>query len=194
MNRQIMWSPWTNPGLEHLHLFQQQENIVADSLILGVHEQKPFRIHYEIHCTMHWKLRAVHMNLLNNLSQPLHLLTDGEGTWTTEDGKIISLLQGCLDVDISSTPFTNTLPIRRLALQPGGQATLAMAYIAAPQLQLEVVEQRYTCLEITSLGGKYLFESLKGGVSTFTVELHTDLDGLVLDYPKLFRRLKCYEV
>jgi hypothetical protein len=28
MERQIMWSPWTGPGLEHLHLLQQQEGIL----------------------------------------------------------------------------------------------------------------------------------------------------------------------
>jgi uncharacterized protein len=61
MERQIMWSPWTGPGLEHLLLRQQQEDIVADSLILGVEEQRPFRVRYEIHCDQQWRLRAVHL-------------------------------------------------------------------------------------------------------------------------------------
>lgn len=42
-----MWSPWTGPGLEHLRLLQQQEDIVADGLILGVEEQIPFRLRFE---------------------------------------------------------------------------------------------------------------------------------------------------
>ena len=184
-----MWSPWTGPGLEHLHLRQQQEDIVADSLILGVEEQRPFRVRYEIHCDPQWRLRAVHLNVPGGSSQSLHLFTDGEGVWTTESEETIPSLEGCLDVDISATPFTNTLPIRRLALQPGSSAILNMVYIAIPQMQLKVAEQRYTCLEVTASGGRYRYESLANGVSWFTAELAVDADGLVLDYPRLFRRV-----
>jgi hypothetical protein len=66
MERQIMWSPWTGPGLEHLRLLQQPEGIVADSMLIGVGEQGPFRAHYEIHCTAQWGLRAVHISTLDS--------------------------------------------------------------------------------------------------------------------------------
>ena len=184
-----MWSPWTGPGLEHLRLLQEQENIVADGLILGVKEQKPFRLRYEIRCDQQWRVRAIQLSLLDGSSHLLHFFTDGAGTWTTESGKALSLLKGCLDVDISATPFTNTLPIRRLALQPGSSTTLSMAYFSIPQMQVEVTQQRYTCLELTSAGGRYRFESLADGVSHFTADLPVDQDGLVLDYPELFRRV-----
>ncbi|HEY5004518.1 MAG TPA: putative glycolipid-binding domain-containing protein, partial [Ktedonobacteraceae bacterium] len=136
-----------------------------------------------------WRLQAVHVNLLSGSPQSLHLFVDNEGTWTNEGGETISSLQGCLDVDISATPFTNTLPIRRLALQPGSAATLNMAYIMLPQLQVKVTEQRYICLDVTPVGGRYRFESLKDGMSSFTAELPVDKDGLVLDYPGLFLRV-----
>jgi hypothetical protein len=189
MERQVMWSPWTGPGLEHLHLLQEQEGMLADGLILGVEEQVPFRVHYEIHCDPQWRLRAVHLNVPGNSSSSLHLFTDGEGLWTTEGGEAMPSLNGCLDVDISATPFTNTLPIRRLALQPGSSAILSMVYISIPQMHIEASQQRYTCLEVTSSGGRYLFESLADEVSWFTAELTVDSDGLVLDYPGLFRRV-----
>jgi hypothetical protein len=189
MERQIMWSPHMGPGLECLRLLQLPDGIVADSIILGVQDQTPFRVHYEIRCDAQWRLQAVRVNLLDGSSQSLHLFIDTEGVWTTEGGKIISSLHGCVDVDISVTPFTNTLPIRRLALQPGSAATLNMAYIALPQMQVKVTEQRYTCLDITPSGGRYRFESLKDGEILFTAELPVDEDGLVLDYPGLFRRV-----
>jgi hypothetical protein len=181
------------PGLEHLILIQQQDAIIADGLILGVQEQRPFRARYEIHCTPQWELRAVHVSLLSNSLPSLHLLTDGAGNWTTERGETLSSLQGCLDVDVSVTPFTNTLPIRRLALQPGASATLNMLYIALPQMLIEVTQQRYTCLEITPSGGLYRFESIDDGVTSFTADLPVDHDQLVLDYPELFRRLGTWE-
>lgn len=189
MERHVMWSSWDGPGLEHLCLSQQQDGIVADGLIIGVEEQRPFRARYEIHCTPHWELRAVHMSLLSDSVPSLHLLTDGVGNWTTERGEALPSLQGCLDVDISVTPFTNTLPIRRLSLQPGASATLSMAYIAVPQMLIKVTQQRYTCLEVTPSGGCYRFESLEDGVSVFTADLPVDQDKLVLDYPELFRRV-----
>ena len=188
MNRQIMWSRWQGTGLEHLRLFSIQAGVVADSVVLGVQEQQPFRVNYEIHCTSDWSLRAVRVNVLSDTSQSLSLLTDGAGNWTTQDGEAVPLLEGCLDVDLSITPFTNTLPIRRLALQPGMTAVLPMAYIALPHMQVEVTQQRYTCLDSTSSAGRYLFESLENGVSSFTAELPVDQYSLVMDYPELFRR------
>jgi hypothetical protein len=184
-----MWSPWDGPGLEHLRLYRQNEGIVADSLIIGVEEQRPFRARYEIHCTSNWELCAVHVSLLSESLPSLHLLTDGTGNWAIERGETLPSLQGCLDVDISVTPFTNTLPIRRLALQPGTSATLKMVYIAVPQMLVKVTQQRYTCLEATPTGRRYRFESLEDGVSVFTADLPVDQDQLVLDYPELFRRV-----
>jgi uncharacterized protein len=45
--------------------------------------------------------------------------------------------------------------------------------------------QRYGCLQARADGGLYRFEALPSG---FTAELPVDADGLVLDYPGLFRR------
>lgn len=189
MERHVMWSPWTGPGLEHLYVTQNTEQVVADGLILGVKEQEPFRVRYEIHCDQHWRVRTVQVSVLGRAPQTLSLSTNGKGSWTTEAGIELLSLRGCLDVDISATPFTNTLPIRRLALNPGQSALLSMVYIAIPQMQVTAVEQRYTCLEKTAKGGRYRYESLKDGVSGFTAELPVDGDGLVGDYPGLFRRV-----
>jgi hypothetical protein len=189
VQRHIMWSAWVGPGLEHLQILQGQQAMIADGLILGVREQGPFRVRYEIHSTNDFRLRAVRVSVLSDEPQSLSLLTDGLGTWMTESAESVPLLSGCLDVDISLTPYTNTLPIRRLALQPGSQATLPMAYIEAPQMQVQVTQQRYTCLEVTPLGVRYRFESLEDGVSSFAADLLVDQEGLVLEYPGLFRRV-----
>ena len=190
MERQVMWSLWEGAGLEHLRLFEEQENIVADGMILGVQEQVPFRVRYEIRCDLQWRVRPIQLGLLDGSSRWLHFLADGAGNWSTEEsGKELPLLKGCVDVDISATPFTNTLPIRRLALQPGSSAILSMVYFRIPEMRVEAVQQRYTCLEATAAGGRYRYESLVDGASSFTAELPVDQDGLVLDYPGLFRRV-----
>ena len=53
-------------------------------------------------------------------------------------------------------------------------------------MQVSVEPQRYTCLETSSAGGKYKFESLDDG---FTAVITVDADGLVEDYPTLFKRV-----
>ena len=92
-------------------------------------------------------------------------------------------LAGCIDVDIAATPFTNTLPIRRLNLAEGQARDIRLAYVPLPHLEVEPVAQRYTCLEE---GRRYLYEGL---FRRFQGELHVDADGLVLDYPDTFKRV-----
>ena len=98
----------------------------------------------------------------------------------------MNYLDGCEYVDISDTPFTNTLPIRRLGLASGESAVISVAYFDGAELQPWPELQRYTCLQQDSDGGLYRFESLDGG---FTADLPVDADGLVFDYPGLFRRV-----
>ena len=95
-------------------------------------------------------------------------------------------LDGCEYVDVSETPFTNTLPIRRLDLAPGESADVSVAYFDGSELQPWPEPQRYTCLEKNDRGGLYRYLNLDSG---FTADLPVDADGLVTDYPGLFKRV-----
>ncbi|PLS83873.1 MAG: hypothetical protein CYG60_20870 [Actinobacteria bacterium] len=131
--------------------------------------------------------RAVRVSAADPGSSALviDLIADGEGNWTTRSGEAVPGLKGCTDVDISATPFTNTLPIRRLGLAPGESAELSVAYVDVGEMRAWTEGQRYTCLRQDAEGGLYKYESLDGG---FTADLPVDADGLVLNYPGLFRR------
>jgi hypothetical protein len=180
-----MWSAWDDPGLEHLRLGMHDHGIVADGMVIGVAEGHPFRVTYEVHCDTGWRVRAVRVGVPGPEPPEVDLLSDGEGNWTTLDGRAVSELDGCSDVDISVTPFTNTLPIRRLGLVPTESAEICVAYVQGTRLQAWPEPQRYTCLKRDNQGGLYGFLSLDDG---FTTDLPVDADGLVLDYPGLFRR------
>ena len=184
MERNIMWTPWSDPGLEHLHLQQQDGNILADSIIVGISNRMPFRLHYEITCDSNWSVKKLGLTLLSGNRKSLTIQADGQGHWYTHTGDPLLSLEGCIDVDISATPFTNTLPIRRLELRPGQSAELLVAYILIPEMELLTDRQRYTSLESYAHGGLYRYESLE---SNFIAELPVDSDGLVIDYPSLFR-------
>jgi hypothetical protein len=184
--RHIFWEPWYEPGLEHLAFVRSDAGIFADSLVLRIHEGRPFRLHYRIRCDALERVRAVDIRLLDSNRPPLMLQSDGAGTWTDGARAPVTALSGCFEVDISATPFTNTLAIRRLQLQPGAVADLRVAYIAVPELRVEPVAQRYTCLEHTPDAGLYSYEGLFRG---FTANLPVDADGIVFDYPETFRRV-----
>ncbi len=180
-----MWSSIEGEGLENLRLSVDGGGVRADGVVLGVEGVEPFRVRYEISCDADWRVRELTVSAVSGKNETLRLLADGEGRWATENGRSIPFLDGCVDVDISATPFTNTLPIRRLGLAPGESEELRVAYLAVPEMSLEYALQRYTRLETNF----YRYESLDGEFAGFTADLPVDSDGLVLDYPGLFTRV-----
>jgi hypothetical protein len=186
MDRHVMWIPWDGPGLEHLRLTQDQGSIVADGVIIGLTEGEPFRVHYTINCDERWQMHAVDLVSLGSDRHEVHLRTDGAGRWTTATGESLPALTDCLEVDISATPFTNTLPIRRLALRPGESRDVSAVYISIAGFTVSPAPQRYTRLEAPAGPDKYLYEGL---LWNFQAELPVDSDGMVTDYPGFFRRV-----
>jgi hypothetical protein len=159
---------------------------MVDSVVIGMENETAFRLWYEIHTDKDWKVRQCTLRLLGASNQEITLNADGKGHWTDAAGVPLSALDDCIDVDISVTPFTNTLPIRRLWLQPGQSADLLVAYITVPMLEVRTMQQRYSCLEHRADGGLYRYESLN---SSFTRDLLVDSQGLVIDYPGIWKRI-----
>jgi hypothetical protein len=184
--RDILWAPAAGIGLEHLQLSQDAEGYYANSVLISMKYGQPFRAWYGIRCDQNWRVRSVDVQLLQGGDEELGLRADGVGHWRSSSGEPLPQLDGCIDVDITATPFTNTIPIRRLALTPGQSAEVFVAYIALPELGVSPVRQRYTCLETSEYGGLYKYEGLSTG---FTANIRVDADGLVIDYPGLFKRV-----
>ena len=182
----VIWANQAETGLEHFYLQPGEQEIIADGVVIGVEEGAAFRIRYQIHCDLKWQVRKVVVQTLEEDELTLRFVSDGLGHWIDSYDSPIPELDGCIDVDITATPFTNTLPIRRLNLSPGEAAEVRVVYFIIPQMYVRAEPQRYTCLETSNAGGKYRFESLTDG---FTAEITVDADGLVEDYPGLFRRV-----
>jgi uncharacterized protein len=184
--RTICWMPMWNKdregvGLEHLLLAEH----VADSIILAFDEQHgPFRLTYHLTWNELWRLCDAEIVVAtNSFIRSLSLKTDGQGHWLDSDNRAITELDGCIDVDIWPTPFTNSFPIRRELMAVGERREFRMAWVFAPDLTVHPQRQAYTRLAERL----YLFENLDG--SGFRAELPVDEDGIVLDYPDLFRRV-----
>lgn len=183
MPTQILWKPWDRPGLEHVALSATAGGeALADGVIIGFGDGgAAFRARYTVQCDAAWRTRAVRVDLLDATGRRIELHGDGAGRWADEAGAALPALDGCHDVDISATPFTNTLPIRRLA-PLGAAAEIEVVYIALPGLVVSRARQRYTRLG----PALFRFEALDTG---FAADLPIDADGLVEDYPGLFRRV-----
>ncbi|MBE9182758.1 putative glycolipid-binding domain-containing protein [Oculatella sp. LEGE 06141] len=184
--RTICWIPIWNKeregvGLEHLLLTER----VADSVVLAFDEEHgPFRLTYRLSWDESWRLHDAELVVATEHStKSLSLRTDGQGQWRDGDGQSNAKLDGCVDIDIWPTPFTNSFPIRREPMAVGERRQFRMAWVSAPDLTVHPQQQAYTRLSERL----YLFENLDG--SGFTAQLPVDEDGIVLDYPDLFRRV-----
>ncbi|WP_175941730.1 putative glycolipid-binding domain-containing protein [Caballeronia sp. BCC1704] len=177
--KQARWMQRDGRGLEHLVLDQRSDGVVIESVVVGEGEAGAFGITYRIECDARWQVTRLAVKLAGGGSIDLHRAH----AWTDEHGAPHEALNGCIDVDIIATPFTNTLPIRRLRLQPGERREIRVAYVRVPEMTVSAVAQAYTCIE---LNRRYRFEGLDTG---FTAEIAVDDDGLVTDYPGLFERI-----
>jgi uncharacterized protein len=176
------WQDWSEAGLEHLVLKEGPTGIVADAVVLANVENHALAVRYQILCDPTWRVRKLEIARVGD-EHPLELAGDGSGNWTDGSGVAQPQLRGAIDIDISVTPFTNTLPIRRLSLKTRQSAEILVVYIKLPRLDITTDRQRYTCLEPDR---RYRYESVD---SDFTREIEVDKYGLVTTYPGLFRRV-----
>ena len=84
----------------------------------------------------------------------------------------------CVDVDLSFTPATNTLPIRRLGLEVGEEAEIDVVWLVWPELRFVRAHQRYERLA----KDRYRYTQ-----DDFEAELTVDEQGLVLEYERLWK-------
>jgi len=175
------WSDWSGALTEHLVLRRTLDCIIGEGVVVSSADEA-FAARYRIVCDPGWRARTVEVDLIGSERQ-LCLTCRGDGLWFNAESEVQPQLNGAVDVDLSATPFTNTLPIRRLGLNPGESAEIAAVYVRLPELTVETDLQRYTCLVA---GRRYRYESLD---NDFMREIETDDNGLVTLYPGLFRRI-----
>lgn len=181
MQQEIVWaSISSDQTLEHLHLNLEPDETRADGQVVGLFDGKPLRLHYRLEIDQDRFLRSLLIEVFGG--SKLVLKSDGQGNWRDEDGTELPALAGCVEVDIQATPFTNTLPVRRLGLEVGASREIRVVYVPVPDLVIRPERQKY----IRLAEDRYLYESLESG---FRAELAVDEQGLVVEYTGLFKRL-----
>ena len=187
MPTDLEWEALDWPGLEHVIVCDDAAGFRADSQQIAGPPFGPSRINYQVSCDSGWRLTGLTISAASAAgSQALTLVVEPGGRWLA-DGRRRPDLDGCTDVDISLTPLTNTLPIRRLSWSPGIARDLDVVYVSAPELSVEPVRQRYTLLSRDTERGEALYRYESG---SFSADLTVDADGYVTNYPGLWRRVE----
>jgi hypothetical protein len=175
----VRWTSWNQDAIETLVLTERPEGIFVKSTIIN-HDEKHFTIKYTLILDASWRVKTLNLELLDT-KEKIKLESDGQGNWSNDTG-IIPKLHGAIDIDITATPFTNTIPIRRLKLGKKQQAEILVVYVTIPELSFDIDRQRYTSVSKYI----YLFEQIN---NNFTRKIKVDKDGLVVTYPGLFRTI-----
>jgi uncharacterized protein len=136
-------------------------------------------LEYLVICDARWHTLAGRIKgWIGDTPVDLAIDADGEGRWRI-NGHDAPDVVGCLDLDLSFSPSTNLLPVRRLDLPIGASADVRSAWLRVPELRLEPLHQRYVRLAERT----YQYESPS---HDFTAEIHVNEAGLVVHYSGLW--------
>ncbi len=173
------WRRIDEPGLELMALSRTADGLsVVSSLVHAGAESFGLRYRWELDAD--WRTRKLQLDTVNAREKSLMIERTGDATWRV-DGKPRPDLNGCVEVDVSATPFCNGLAIRRMGEADG---ELIALFVDAPALSVEPSRQRY------ERRGPRAWQYIDKGVSAgFTARLDLDAEGLVANYEHLFEAI-----
>ena len=171
----VQWRRVDGDGLETVTLRWENEGFTVNG------EVSHGRIQYVMRLSATWQLRQ--FLLFRDLEDPdLWLATDGSGRWGEMNGAHRTELDGAYDIAMRCTPFTHTLPIRRLPLLDGHTADLPVVLVDPETLEVRTTLHRYTRLDHRH----WRHEESEHGPE---IEFEVDEFGLVLDLAPHFLRV-----
>lgn len=168
------WQTWDGEFDEVLTLRWENEAWTA------VGEVGRERVHYVLRISATWEVRQ--FILFRDLEEPdLWLYSDGTTRWGEMNGAHRIELDGCTDVELACTPFTATVPIRRLGHED--DFTLRSLQIDVETLAVVPVARRYRRIGT----GRWAVDD-PGEPDRPSEVLEVDRYGLVTDLAGRFRR------
>ena len=181
MHINLLWTGREYYSLENCHVEIQPQGVEIESTIVGKYGDVIYKVSYNIRTNPQWETQMLKIHARHNdIVQDILLESDGNGSWIF-NGKKTDAFKGCMHVDIPLTPFTNTLPIRRLKLNQNESKQIQVIYCDLLSQQIIPVTQQYHCLS----KNRYHYENVP---NNFEADIEVDDDGLVIDYPSLFIR------
>ncbi|MDQ7802446.1 putative glycolipid-binding domain-containing protein [Amycolatopsis sp. A133] len=163
----------TRTGFEVTWFRRHGGGWVAEGATTAVEDGVAWAVRYSLTISPEWTLTSARIGGAG--ARELEVEADGRGHWRL-DGRPAPHLDGCLDLDLESSVMTNTFPVHRLALPPGGRAEAPAAYVRAADFGVERLEQTYEHLT----PNRYRYAAPSFG---FSCVLDYDGCGLITRYP-----------
>jgi uncharacterized protein len=130
-------------------------------------------------CNADWQTRSASVSgWVGDETVCIDISVDEARRWRL-NGVEVPAVEGCLDIDLSFSPSTNLLPIRRLRLNVGDEVAATAAWLRFPDFRLEPLTQSYRRIS----GAGYRYES---GGGEFVAQLSVNEVGFVTSYPNLW--------
>ena len=175
----ILWRRLDQPGHDACRLSGSSMEGTAVTTFDG----RPCSLSYRVECDDTWRTRSARVTgWIGAETVDVTITIDERGRWRLNDIEQPAL-DGCIDVDLSFTPATNTLPIRRLGLAVGEAAPVNAAWLRVPSLRMEPLDQIYH--RTAEHTWRY---SSRGG--SFTTQIEVDADGVVTEYEGIWSRYR----
>ncbi len=181
MQTNLLWKGREYNSLENCLVNVTEAGVAVNSVIVGGYEGKIYRVEYYIRTNEKWE--TVFLEIMSQHSNTKeHFVFEGDGNrnWKINENTD-SQFNGCTDVDIPLTPFTNSLPINRLKMQNDKGHEIRVIYVDLLIKQITPVRQKYVRLSDT----RYHYENIP---TDFQADIEVDGLGYVVDYPSLFIR------
>jgi hypothetical protein len=167
-------------GFEVVFLRAEADGYRVEGHTAAVEDGEAWAVRYRIELGADWRTQSARVAARSaSGAHEVGIETDGTGGWQV-DGVAAPHLDGCLDVDLEASAFTNTFPVHRLGLAVDGAADAPAAYVRALDGRVERLEQRY--VRVADQGSCRCFDYTAPAFG-FACRLVYDESGLVLDYP-----------
>jgi uncharacterized protein len=175
----VLWRRLDQPGHEAARLVHHAPFWQLGGTAVFAQDRRTCRLEYQVVCDAGWRtLHAKVAGWIGTDQVKVDMYTDAARRWII-NGQQSPAVAGCVDLDLAFSPSTNTIPIRRLSLNPGERAEVRAAWLSFPDLSLEPLVQTY----VRTGESSYHYESSGGD---FVTELEVGAAGLVLRYPPLW--------
>jgi uncharacterized protein len=182
MQKSIVWKGLHFDTEEHCAVNFTDAAIIVRSEIEGWAGTKAVYVDYVLELNPNWSVKCVDIRFTVGTDSQHFDFKHTEQGWVDNNGGDCAEFAECKYVDISLTPFTNTLVINGLELADAVPAGIEVLYFDILAGAVRKDTQRYTKLN-KSL---YRFEN-EGG--SFSADIAVDADGFVTHYPNLFKML-----
>ncbi len=179
MQTNILWTGIEYYSLENC-IVDSNNGVIVNSTIVGCYKEQLYRVVYLIKLNESWETYYCSVESQFNNEIKKFEFEKNHNKWSL-NGKHADSFDGCTDVDIPLTPFTNSLPINRLKLKQGQEKHIDVIYIDLLEDSITHVKQKYRRIS----SEVYHYENIP---NDFEAEIKVDDAGFVMDYPQLFKR------